>query len=161
MAYPDDVLVDGEQVVLHRHPHGRTVVVPVLLLLLVVGLGSYLAAVVRSQTWAPWAWTALLVVGVVLVGRYTVLPVVRWRTTHFVVTTRRVLVREGVVTRHGMDIPLDRIDGVRVRQNLAGRALGSGTLVVESAAAEPLEFDDIPGVDRVHAQLHREVAGEA
>lgn len=34
----------------------------------------------------------------------TVAPLLRWRTTHFVVTSRRVLVREGVLTRSGIDI---------------------------------------------------------
>src|SRR3712207_8499637 len=53
-----------------------------------------------------------------LVGRFTVFPVLRWRTTHFVVTDRRVLVREGVLTRQGMDIPLRRISSVQIRQSL-------------------------------------------
>ena len=33
MAYPDDLLVSGERVVLHKHPHGKMLVVPVLVLL--------------------------------------------------------------------------------------------------------------------------------
>ena len=88
------------------------------------------------------------------------IPVIRWRTTHFVVTTRRVLVREGVLTRHGMDIPMGRINSVRFRHSLIERMLGCGTLIIESASDEPLEFDDIPGVERVHALLYQEVAHE-
>jgi uncharacterized membrane protein YdbT with pleckstrin-like domain len=87
-----------------------------------------------------------------------VFPVVRWRTTHFVVTNRRVLVREGVLTRHGMDIPLRRISSVQFRNSLLERMLGSGTLVIESDSDESLEFDDVPGVRRVHALLYNEVA---
>jgi uncharacterized membrane protein YdbT with pleckstrin-like domain len=75
-----------------------------------------------------------------------------------VVTDRRVLVREGVFTRQGMDIPLQRISSVQFRQGLLERMLGAGTLVVESDSDESLEFDDVPGVRRVHAVLYNEVA---
>ena len=160
MAYPDDLLVTGEQVVLHTHPHWKKIVLPVLVLLVVVGLGSYLAAVTAQQAWAPWAWITLTVLGLVLIGWLTVLPVIRWRTTHFVVTTRRVLVREGVLTRQGIDIPMARINSVQFRHNIVERMLGCGTLVIESASEEALEFDDIPDVERVHALLYQEVAHE-
>jgi uncharacterized membrane protein YdbT with pleckstrin-like domain len=161
VAYPDDLLVEGEQVVMHKHPHWKMLVVPVLALLLVAGLTGYLAALVRDQSWAQWAWLALAVVGVLLVGRLTVVPVVRWRSTHFVVTTRRVLVREGLLSRHGIDIPMGRINSVQFRHTVVERLLGCGTLVIESASDEPLEFDDVPGVERVHALLYREVADES
>jgi uncharacterized membrane protein YdbT with pleckstrin-like domain len=158
VAYPDDLLVEGEQVVVHEHPHWKMLVGPVLVLLLVVGVASFLAALVSAQSWAPWAWLGLACAGLALVGRFTVFPVVRWRTTHLVVTSRRVLVREGVFTRHGFDIPLSRITGVQFRRSLLERILGSGTLVIESASDEPLEFDDVPGVQRVHAVLYNEVS---
>jgi len=157
VAYPDDLLVEGEQVVVHRRPHWKMLVVPVVVLLLVVGVASFLGAVVSAQSWAPWAWLGLAVAGLALVGRFTVFPVVRWRTTHFVVTDRRVLVREGVLTRQGMDIPLKRISSVQFRQGLLERMLGAGTLVIESDSDESLEFDDVPGVRGVHAVLYNEV----
>lgn len=157
MAYPDDLLVEDEQVVVHRHPHWKMLVVPVVVLLLVVGVASFVAALVSAQSWAPWAWLGLAVAGLALVGRFTVFPVLRWRTTHFVVTDRRVLVREGVLTRQGMDIPLKRISSVQFRQDLLDRLLGAGTLLIESDSEESLEFDDVPGVRRVHAVLYSEV----
>jgi uncharacterized membrane protein YdbT with pleckstrin-like domain len=160
VAYPDELLVPGEQVVMHRHPHWKMLVLPVLALLLVVGIGSYLAALVSAQTWAPFAWLALAVIGLALVVWLTVVPVVRWRTTHFVITSRRVLVREGVLTRQGLDIPMSRINSVQFRRTVLERLLGCGTLIVESASDDPLEFDDVPAVERVHALLYQEVADE-
>ena len=145
---------------MHKHPHWKMLVGPVLVLLIVVAVGSYLAALAGSQTWAPLARLGLLVVGLVLVLRFTVAPVIRWRTTHFVITTRRVLVREGLFTRRGMDIPISRINSVEFRHTLFERLLGVGTLVIESASDEPLEFHDVPGVEEVHALLYQEVADQ-
>ena len=158
MAYPDDLLVDGERVVLHTHPHGKMLISPVLVLLLVVALCVFLAALVRDQPWAPIAWIVLAAVGVGLVAWRTLVPVLRWRTTHFVVTTRRVLVREGVLSRTGIDIPMSRINSVQFRHTVLERFLGCGTLVIESASDEPLEFTDVPRVEKAHALLYKEVA---
>lgn len=161
MAYPDDLLVEGERIIMHKHPHWKMLVVPVLAFLATVALGSYLAALIRGQSWAVWGWSVLGVLGLVAVVWFTLTPVVRWRTTHFVVTSRRVLVREGVLSRHGIDIPMSRINSVQFRHTMTERVFGCGTLVIESASDEPLEFDDVPGVERVHALLYQEVAGES
>jgi uncharacterized membrane protein YdbT with pleckstrin-like domain len=157
VAYPDGLLGTDEHVVVHKHPHWKMLIVPVLVLFVVVGGGSYLAALVAPTTWYLPVWICLGVVGAVLVVWWTLAPLVRWRTTHFVVTTHRLMVREGVFTRTGVDIPMSRINSVRFRHGLLDRILGCGTLVVESASDEPLEFDDIPQVERVHTLLYREV----
>ncbi len=154
MAYPDDVLAEGEQVRLHVHPHWKMLIVPVLVFLITVGAVAYLAALIREQSWAPIAWIALGVIGLVVVLWFTVAPLIRWRTTHFVVTNRRVLVREGVLTRQGLDIPLNRVSSVQFRHTLLERLLGCGTLILESSSDEPVEFDDIPRVERVHSMIY-------
>ncbi|MDQ4033164.1 MAG: PH domain-containing protein [Actinomycetota bacterium] len=157
MAYPDGLLGAGEQVVVHRHPHWKMLVVPVLALLLLVALCSYLAALVAGQSWERYAWAVLVAVGAVGVGWLTVAPLLRWRTTHFVLTTHRVLVREGVLIRSGIDIPLGQVEGVRFRHTLLERMVGCGTLSIESGSEEPLELDDIPAVERVHSLLHQQL----
>ena len=160
MAYPDDLLSDNERVVIHKHPHWKMLVMPVLVLLVTVGAGAYLASLVSDQSWHLIAWIVLAAIGAVLVVWFTVVPLIRWRTTHFVVTTQRVLIREGVLSRSGIDIPLTRINSVQFRHSFFQRLLGCGTLVIESASDEPLEFDDIPQVERVHSMLYRELHGD-
>lgn len=157
MAYPDDLLSSGEHVVIHKHPHWKMLIFPVFWLLVVVALGTYLAGLVVDQSWASIAWIALAVIGVVLILWLTIAPVVRWRTTHFIITSDRVMYREGVFKRTGLDIPLARVNSVRFEHSLVDRVLGCGTLIIESASDEPLEFDDIPSVEKVHTMLYREV----
>ncbi|MFY9806346.1 MAG: PH domain-containing protein [Pseudonocardiaceae bacterium] len=157
MPYPEDLLLDDEQVVVHKHPHWKMLVVPVLALLIIVGLGSYIAALIAGQSWQFYGWIGLAVLGGIAVLWSTVAPLLRWRTTHFVLTTRRVLVREGVLTRSGIDISTNRINTVQSRSSFLDRMLGCGTLIIESASDEPLEFDDLPQVERVRSLLYYEV----
>ena len=93
----------------------------------------------------------------VLIGWLTLWPFLNWLTTHFVITDRRVMYRHGVLSRSGIDIPLARINSVEFRHRLIDRLLRTGTLVVESASQDPLEFHDIPRVEQVHALLYHEV----
>uniref|UniRef100_A0A5Q5CDF2 Membrane-flanked domain n=1 Tax=Mycobacterium sp. (strain JLS) TaxID=164757 RepID=A0A5Q5CDF2_MYCSJ len=161
MGYPDNVLARDEQVVLHRHPHWKRLIGAVLVLLFTSAAAAFVAGYVNTLEWDASAKNVIfLVIGgiwLVLVGWLTVWPFLNWWTTHFVITDRRVMFRHGLVTRAGIDIPLARINSVEFRHGLLDRILRTGTLVIESAAQDPLEFHDIPRVERVHALLYHEV----
>ncbi|MGH3753012.1 MAG: PH domain-containing protein [Pseudonocardiaceae bacterium] len=154
MPYPEDLLMSDERVMFHKHPHWKMLVLPVLAFLLIVAVCVFLAAVVAGQSWEFYGWIALGAFGVLSVVWLAVVPLLRWRTTHFVLTTRRVLIREGILTRSGIDIPISRINSVQFRHTVIERILGCGTLIIESASDEPLEFDDIPQIERVHSLLY-------
>jgi uncharacterized membrane protein YdbT with pleckstrin-like domain len=161
MGYPDSVLANDERVVLHRHPHWKRLVAPVLALLLCTAAASFGGAVVSRTDWDP---RARQVVSAVIAGVWlllviwlTVRPFLAWKTTHFVITDRRVMYRHGVLTRAGIDIPLARINSVEFRHGLVDRMARTGTLIIESASQDPLEFHDIPHVEYVHSLLYHEV----
>lgn len=158
VAYPDDLLVDGEWVALHSHPHWRTCLVPAAVFLLTVAVSAFVAAAVRLQPWAPFAWPAVAVLAVAAVVRWTVVPLVRWRSTHLVVTNHRLLVREGVFSRQGIDVPIHRVDSVRTRRTLGERLAGCGTLLVDAGGEDPMRFAEVPDVERAQALLHREIS---
>ena len=85
---------------------------------------------------------------------WLVYPLLRWRTTRYELTTKRMRLRIGVVARNGSDIPLSRITDVSFRKSPLDRILGCGTLVVE-AAGEHAEIilPQVPHVERVSATL--------
>ncbi len=87
-------------------------------------------------------------------------PFLRWRTTVYEVTTRRLRLREGILTRSGRDFPLNRISDVSFSQDLLDRMFGCGRLVVESPGEMGrLVLSEIPDVKRVQAVLF-ELVGE-
>jgi uncharacterized membrane protein YdbT with pleckstrin-like domain len=161
VRYPENMLASDEQVVLHRHPHWKTLIGPVIVLILVSALASFGAAWVNSTTWDPTAKRVIFaVIGaiwLVVIGWLTLWPFLRWLTTHFVITDRRVMFRHGVLNRSGIDIPLARINSVEFRHRLIDRLFRTGTLIIESASQDPLEFYNVPRVEQVHALLYHEV----
>lgn len=59
-----------------------------------------------------------------------VLPLVRWLTCEAVVTTRRIVIASGWLTRHTFELPLSRFESIRVEQTLLARLLGFGSVLV-------------------------------
>lgn len=154
MAYPTRLLTDGERIEAEMRPHWRMLVVPVLVLLGAVFLASYLAA--RYGTaWEPLDWVIGLVT-VLVVLRWVLVPFVRWATSQYVLTNRRLIVRTGVVARQGRDMPLARVNDVHFRYTVLERLLGCGTLVVESAAeGGQLVIAAVPHVEIVQREIFR------
>jgi hypothetical protein len=179
VRYPDNVVTEGEQVVLHRHPHWKCLIGAVLVFILATGLAVFVSAVVnaigddplrpaspplRSSPAMQWgqvaknmAFAVIWGIWLVVVGWLTLGSFVKWLTTHFVVTNRRVMFRRGFVTRSGIDISLARVTSVKFRDRIVERMFRTGTLIIESASADPLEFYDIPRLREVHALLYHEV----
>ncbi|MGZ4569117.1 MAG: PH domain-containing protein, partial [Blastococcus sp.] len=99
MAYPDKLLAEDEEVVRHLHPHWMTVFWPVVWFLVLVGGASFGAAVIPVGRQQGLLRLLVLALAVVLTLFLVVVPLLRWRTTHYVITTHRLLFRAGVLAR--------------------------------------------------------------
>jgi uncharacterized membrane protein YdbT with pleckstrin-like domain len=155
VAFPEDVLTKDERVVLHLHPHWKAMILPVLVL--VVAIAAVVAgwALLPDGTGGMVGMYAIGAVALVLVLWRTVWPYVVWRTTHYVFTTERVLLQEGVFSRNRRDIPLNRVNDHSMSQHLIERLLGCGTLTIESAGERgQTVLTDIPHVERVQTTLY-------
>lgn len=144
---------------LHLRTHGKALVWPTALLLVIaVGAGIGLAAIPAS--WQPWGtWVALGVAAIVLLT-WVVLPYLRWLTTTYTLTNRRIITRRGILHKTGHDLPLSRISNVAYARSLLDRMLGCGTLVLTTAAEAPVELHDIPDVERVHVLMTELLFGQ-
>ncbi len=157
----DPSLTDDERLVLRLHPHWKTLIRPVLIAVLAVAAALVLEVVIPSGTAAAAERLAVAAAAILALMLWLTVPVLRWRTTIYELTTRRLRVRDGVVTRRGRDIPLARINDVSFSKGLLDRLLGSGRLVVESAGEHgQIVLTDIPQVESTQATLFELVEAE-
>ena len=153
---PDPSFTDDEQLVLRLHPHWKTLIRPALVAAAVVAVALVAEVLIPSGSAA--AAERLIVAAIAILGLmlWLMVPVLRWRTTTYELTTRRLRMRDGVVTRHGRDIPLARINDISFSKGLLDRLFGSGRLVVESAGEHgQIVLTDIPRVEATQATLYR------
>ena len=153
MSYPTKLLNDHETIALDINPHwwffakaGAAAVVSALL--------AIIATVADWPDWLKQFFLILIVACIIwLVVRYF-----KWTTTNFVVTSDRVIFREGVVAKHGVEIPLDRVNNVNFHQRLFERMIGTGDLLIESASEDgQSRFTDIRHPDSVQNLIHKQI----
>jgi len=158
---PDPSLTDDERLVLRVHPHAKTLIRPVSVAVVVVVVALVAEVMIPSGSAAALARLVVAAVAILAVMLWLMVPVLRWRTTTYELTTRRLRMRDGIIARHGRDIPLARINDVSFTKGPLDRLLGSGRLVVESAGEHgQILLNDIPRVEFTQATLFRLVEEE-
>ncbi len=156
MAYPDNLIQEGETVALDLRPHwwyfSRNILtgIPLAIILILVlsadadWVSKYGGLVVGlvAVAWAVWLGIKYL----------------EWRMTYFVVTSRRVIYRTGVISKRGVEIPLERINNINFHQRLIDRIIGAGDLDIESAGKDgQSHFDFIRHPDGVQHEIYRQM----
>lgn len=129
MAYSREMLNEDEEVIFDRHPHWSYMLGSAGMLIL-----ALIAFIVIAIVSITWAWIGLLLILIVLLG--SVGRFLRWQTTVFVLTTSRIVVRQGILSKSGIEIPLDRVMNISYHQTLFERILKTGNLVIESAGED-------------------------
>jgi uncharacterized membrane protein YdbT with pleckstrin-like domain len=153
VPYSEFILRDGEELVLDLHPHwwyfaSAFIAAVAAFILGVVVLTNVDVGAVRIAA-------GLLILGTLiwLAERY-----IRWISTHFVLTSDRVIYRSGVIAKHGIEIPLQRINTIFFSQRIFERMLGLGDLKIESASETGAQvFEDIRNPDKVQHDIYSQM----
>jgi uncharacterized membrane protein YdbT with pleckstrin-like domain len=113
------------------------------------------AVLLPDRSWRPIAIYVVGGLGLVALAVWTLAPWLVWRTTHYVLTNERVILREGVFSRDGRDIPMGRVNDVSFSHNLFQRMLGCGTLTIESAGERgQVQLTGLPQVEKTQSVLY-------
>lgn len=143
MPYDRSNLHANERIVVDEHPHWIMLVWAVTWVVLSILLGIFLLGRSGSGillTSGKWMAAALIVVAVL----YLLQRLVKWYSTNFVITTDRCIYREGIISKQGIEIPLERINTVFFHQHLGERLVRAGDLMIESAGQGGVQrFEDI------------------
>ena len=137
MGFPKRHLQEGEEIVEERRQHIVTLLEPVAAFLVVIVLGAFAARLINPRNgttngYISWAAVAAPLIPVVwFVWRW-----LKWRSTMFVITTERLISREGMFARSGMEIPLERVNNIISHQSVFERMIGAGDLMIESGGED-------------------------
>ena len=151
MPFPRKLLIENEQLILELRPHWIALVMPAIVTILVIA-GWFLAVSYGPDTGTGrdvtfWGATAIAIF--VLIW-FPVRKFIAWVTSYFVVTSDRVIHREGWIAKRSMEIPLEAINDVRFHQGVFERIIGAGDLIISSASEFGREvFGDIRNPEHV------------
>jgi membrane protein YdbS with pleckstrin-like domain len=155
MPYPDNLVQEGETLVLDLRPHwwyfSRNILTGVPLAIILI-------LVLQVHGWAADVSKWVVGLAVLAWAVWLTLKYFQWRMTYFVVTSRRVIYRTGVISKHGVEIPLERINNINFHQRIIDRIIGAGDLDIESAGRDgQSHFDFIRHPDGVQHEIYRQM----
>jgi membrane protein YdbS with pleckstrin-like domain len=139
-----------ESVVARLRPHSRALFFPTVALLADIGAVSYFAGSLPEQ----WMNLALLAAGAVVALLLFVVPVLRWLAQNDTITTRRVVIRSGVLVRSRQELLHSRGYDVTVRQAGLQLLFRSGDVLINTGLEHPVVLTDVPNAELVQSALH-------
>jgi membrane protein YdbS with pleckstrin-like domain len=161
MALPRKFLNEDEELLAEMHPHWIFLFGP-----LFSSIAVWAAIIVLLVLWHnPPGWTnypfviIALIPGLWLLGRF-----VRWKSYDVALTSTRILVRQGIFGRDTVQLRLQRIVEVNIRQALLERILGTGSLVIDVQGEDDsltLEYMRRPAIVQrvINSQINEIVGG--
>lgn len=161
MGYPKRLIGEGEELALDLRPHWWYFSKHILTAIPLAALVVFFVVVNDDSTGTD----ALgIIVGVLALvwALWLFFKFLEWTRTYFVVTSDRVIWRTGLLARHGVEIPLERVNNINFHQGIWERIIGAGTLEVQSAGEEGTSrFTDVRHPDGVQQEIYRQIELDA
>lgn len=104
----------------------------------------------------PEAWMNFAAIGggalaAVFLG---IVPILTWLSSRSTITTKRIIIRRGLLVHHRWEVPLSRVREVRLRRGPIQRLFGSGDVRLVTSGEAPLVLRDVPGPGAIVDALH-------
>lgn len=161
MGYVDDNLVPGEFVAYRAQLHWIELAPSILVgaVLDLTGIGVLVAALMGK---GPGDGTSLpmvlLAAALMLVGSgWLAVGIIRWKSTEITVTSRRVLIKTGVLSRHTTEVLLAKVESVRIEESLIARVLGFGKVTIHGTGGTPETFERIAKPHAFRRQVQSQI----
>ena len=158
MAFPRKLLNDGEEIVLDLRPHWLFMALSTGVFIGMIILGFLLLGWNPSADWLDTGSAGVAGIGFLVCLVWFGLTYARWVNTHFVLTTDRIINREGIIAKRGTDIPLERVNTVFFNQGPLERLVGAGDLKIESASESGSnEFRNVRRPNIVQKEIYTQI----
>ncbi|GAA2128641.1 PH domain-containing protein [Streptomyces synnematoformans] len=159
MPIADRHLAEDESLVYVTRQHWTTLVNE-FLALCVIALAAVVLAwwLPTDEDWGKKAAFVVLAVAAVCACYFWLIPLLQWRSTMYILTTKRLYKRSGFLSKSGRSIPLARVNDVSFRANLWERIMRYGTLSVQSASEQGMmTLRHVPDPEGLKAEIYRAV----
>jgi uncharacterized membrane protein YdbT with pleckstrin-like domain len=161
MSYLTSTLIPGEKIVYQTRLHWIVMLANLVTALALFALGGLLLWYVSTHSGLEAATVfGMNLTGAVLLGCGLIALLagaVRRNATEMAVTNRRVVVKKGLVRRTTIEMLLNKVESIEVRETTWGRLLGYGTIVVVGSGGSTEPFSQIAHPLAFRSQLQQQI----
>jgi uncharacterized membrane protein YdbT with pleckstrin-like domain len=150
-------LAPGEQVMFQGHPSWRSIIAFYIKWLFVVLIAAFVVGIVTNITGDDTDAGLVALVAVVGVAVVVLAGFVQRITVHYTITTRRLHIKRGIISREIQETRLERVQNVNYDQSILQRLLQVGDVDFDTAAGDDYNFifAGVANPDEVVEQVDR------
>ncbi|MDR6416161.1 PH domain-containing protein [Pseudarthrobacter sulfonivorans] len=152
-------LVPGEQVITITRPQPRKLAGPAAAFIAAPAAAAFTSAwTLRGEAtrlvpavsadWTPWIVLACVLTAAWIWLTYCLPRLLRWQGTRYILTSRRIVARYGMVRRRDEQVNLASVRNVTVHQSVVQRILRSGNISLETGYQSVVTILDVPEAAR-------------
>lgn len=149
MSYIESQLLPNERIVARTSRNKIVLILPTLLVLLFAA-----ATVVSLVSHQAIGLVVVPLVIAVLIGGIAWLT---YKSADFAVTTSRLILKQGLISRRTLELQLNKVEAVNVDQSLFGRMLGYGTLQVSGTGGTKEVFSIVNHPDAFRTAVQAQI----
>src|SRR4051794_37296281 len=162
-------LAPGEQVMFQGHPSWRSIIAFYIKGLFVVLIAAFVVGIVTNITGDDTDAGLVALVAVVGVAVVVLAGFIKRITVHYTITTRRLHIKRGIISREIQETRLERVQNVNYDQSVLQRLLQVGDVDFDTAAGDDFNFvfagvanpdEVVERVDRATHAAHPEGLGD-
>jgi uncharacterized membrane protein YdbT with pleckstrin-like domain len=150
-------LAPGEQVMFQGHPSWRSIIAFYIKGLFVVLIAAFVVGIVTKITGDGTDAGLVALVAVVGVAVVVLAGLIKRITVHYTITTRRLHIKRGIISREIQETRLERVQNVNYDQSALQRLLQVGDVDFDTAAGDDYNFifAGVANPDEVVEQVDR------
>jgi uncharacterized membrane protein YdbT with pleckstrin-like domain len=150
-------LAPGEQVMFQGHPSWRSIIAFYIKGLFVVLIAAFVVGIVTNITGDDTDAGLVALVAVVGVAVVVLAGLIKRITVHYTITTRRLHIKRGIISREIQETRLERVQNVNYDQSMLQRLLQVGDVDFDTAAGDDYNFifAGVANPDEVVEQVDR------
>lgn len=154
-------LIADEKIIKKLKPHWVVLIPVILVFVIFTTVYAVLMAWTLNETYGIWkdilGWT-LTIIWFFSTLLLTIKRLIWWATTKYLFTNKRVVTRTGLIKVQGESIALNKIQSIQFEKTLLERLVGSGSLLIESAAENHIVITYVTHAEEIQQQLYAQIS---
>lgn len=157
MASVKRYISDDESLIYSTRQHWTEMVAEFAILCIIWAIaGVVVWFIPPGEEWGTIATYVVIGLAILASLKWWLIPLLKWRSTLYILTTKRIYKRSGFLSKTGRSIPLVRVNDVSFRASLWERIWRYGTLTIQSASEQGfMTLKHVPDPEGFKARIYR------
>lgn len=156
MNYIENNTIPNEKILIKQYVSQKIFIILIIPIIGIIGTTSTILST-TDQTEIMFLKFTFLIFAILTI--YVIIELgIRLTTTEYAITNKRIISKEGWIRLRTNEIKIDKIEGIRIKQNLIQAILNTGTITITGTGTNRVNFRTIDNPKKSHTIINETLA---